>query len=229
MNETFLSLNLPLPGIYNECLTHLAACCQLIHDEIIPLFSNAAPLQSPSSESPSIVWAAWTSLWARCVRWFRDRPADMLPLLETPEVDPSSSSSNIPFTADVYSSAIAVQANLAIHYSSLLLLSYKPRLVKLSSMPRRLDSRSWHAQKIAKLALWNTFPDLWDPVVVATVVRVARDMTYPSQQDALLSCLRRIGDVTKIRLESEIADLRQFWSSSRHTHAPTHAHASTAT
>ncbi|KAF5645993.1 hypothetical protein F52700_1942 [Fusarium sp. NRRL 52700] len=86
------------------------------------------------------------------------------------------------------------------------------------------SSRSWHAQKLAKLALWNNFSDQWDPVVVATVVRIARDMTYPSQQEALLSCFQRIGDATKIPLQNEIADLQQFWSSSRHTSAPTNAH-----
>jgi hypothetical protein len=50
-------------------------------------------------------------------------------------------------------------------------------------------------------------------------------MTYASQQEALLLCLQRIEDATKIPLESEVADLQQFWSSSRHTNAPTHAHA----
>jgi hypothetical protein len=148
----------------------------------------------------------------------------MVPLLESPEVDAHAATANSPFTADVYSSAIAVQANLTVHYSSLLLLSYKPRLVKLSSTPHRLVSKSWHAQKLAKLALWNNFPDQWDPVVVATVVRIARDMTYSSQQEALLSCFQRIGDATKIPLQREIADLQQFWSSSRHSNAPTNLH-----
>lgn len=60
--------------------------------------------------------------------------------------------------------------------------------------------------------------------MVATVVRIARDMTYPSQQEALLSCFQRIGDATKIPLQREIADLQQFWSSSRHSNAPTNLH-----
>lgn len=180
-------------------------------------------MQSPTHDSYSLVWATWSKLWARCIQWFRDRPPDMIPLLESPEVD-HAASTNTPFTADVYSSAIAVQANLAIHFSALILLSYKPRLVKLSSVPHRLASRSWHAQKLAKLALWNNFSDQWDPVVVATLVRIARDMTYPSQQEALLSCFQRIGDATKIPLQSEIADLQQFWASSRNTSAPTNAH-----
>ncbi|KAJ9415241.1 hypothetical protein QL093DRAFT_2453587 [Fusarium oxysporum] len=179
MNDTFLTSALTPPSIYDDCLTHLAACCHLIHDEIIPLFKR--------------------------------------------DLD-HATSTNTPFTADVYSSAIAVQANLAIHFSALLLLSYKPRLVKLSSIPHRLASRSWHAQKLAKLALWNNFSDQWDPVVVATVVRIARDMTYPSQQEALLSCFQRIGDATKIPLQTEIADLQHFWSSSRHSSAPTNTH-----
>ncbi|KIL94105.1 hypothetical protein FAVG1_02667 [Fusarium avenaceum] len=224
INESFISPNMSPLQIYDACLTHLSACCRLIHCELIPLFNGIFTTQSPNHDSPSLVWATWSKLWARCMQWFRDRPPDMIPLLESPEVDAHTAATNSPFAADVYSSATAVQANLAVHFSSLLLLSYKPRLVKLSSNPHRLVSKSWHAQKLAKLALWNNFSDQWDPVVVATVVRVARDMTYPSQQEALLSCFQRIGDATRIPLQSEIADLQQFWSSSRHTNAPTHNH-----
>jgi hypothetical protein len=224
MDETLLSPNMSPCAIYDTCLAHLTSCCQLIHNKVIPLLNGLTTVQSPTQEPSSLVWATWSGLWARCVQWFRDRPPDMVPLLESSEVDAHTTITNSPFTADVYSSAIAVQANLTIHYSSLLLLSYKPRLVKLSPAPHRLTSKSWHAQKLAKLALWNNFPDQWDPVVVATVVRIARDMTYPSQQEALLSCFQRIGDATKIPLQREIADLQQFWSSSRHSNAPTNLH-----
>ncbi|RGP78318.1 hypothetical protein FLONG3_3633 [Fusarium longipes] len=223
-DDTLLRPNMSPCEIYDTCLVHLTACCQLLHNKVIPLLNSISPIQSPTQESSSLVWATWSNLWARCVQWFRDRPPDMIPLLESPEVDAHAVTANSPFTADVYSSAIAVQANLTIHYASLLLLSYKPRLVKLSSTPHRLASKSWHAQKLAKLALWNNFPDQWDPVVVATVVRIARDMTYPSQQEALLSCFQRIGDATKIPLQRETADLQQFWSSSRHSNAPTNLH-----
>ncbi|EKJ73464.1 hypothetical protein FPSE_06382 [Fusarium pseudograminearum CS3096] len=224
IDEALLTPNMSPFEIYDTCLVHLTACCQLLHNKVIPLLNGITTIQSPTQEPSSLVWATWSNLWARCVQWFRDRPPDMVPLLESPEVDAHTATASSPFTADVYSSAIAVQANLTMHYSSLLLLSYKPRLVKLSSTPHRLTSKSWHAQKLAKLALWNNFPDQWDPVVVATVVRIARDMTYPSQQEALLSCFQRIGDATKIPLQREIADLQQFWSSSRHSNAPTNLH-----
>ncbi|XEV07350.1 hypothetical protein FSHL1_012637 [Fusarium sambucinum] len=224
MDEALLSPNMSPCTIYDTCLAHLTSCCQLIHNKVIPLLNGLTTIQSPTQEPSSLVWATWSSLWARCVQWFRDRPPDMVPLLESSEVDAHTATTNSPFTADVYSSAIAVQANLTMHYSSLLLLSYKPRLVKLSSTPHRLTSKSWHAQKLAKLALWNNFPDQWDPVVVATVVRIARDMTYPSQQEALLTCFQRIGDATKIPLQRELTDLQQFWSSSRHSNAPTNLH-----
>lgn len=222
-NSTLLNLTLASLEIYDETLTHLAACCHLIHEELVPLLNGSMPAHSPSHESHSLIWATWTTLWARCVQWFRERPPDMVPLLESSEVD-HASSPNTPFTADVYSSAIAVQANLAMHFSSMLLLSHKPRLVKLSAISHRLVSKSWHTQKLAKLALWNNFADQWDPVLVAVVVRIARDMTYPSQQEALLSCFQRIEDATKIRLQNEIADLQQFWTSSRRNSAPVRAH-----
>ena len=224
MSDTFLSPTMQSLEIYDACLTHLAACCSLIHNQLVPLFNDVSTSDSPSHECCSLVWATWSKLWARCIQWFQDRPPNMAPLLESPEVEIHSTSNNPPFTADVYSSAIAVQANLALHFSSLLLLSYKKRLVKLTSIPHHLISRSWHAQKLAKLALWNNFPDQWDPVVVATIIRIARDMTYLSQQEALLLCFQRIEDATRIPLQREISDLQHFWSSSRHTSAPTHAH-----
>lgn len=101
MNDTFLTSALTLPSIYDDCLAHLAACCHLIHDEIIPLFNGIAPAQSPTHEPYSLVWATWSKLWARCVQWFHDRPPDMIPLLESPEVD-HAASTNTPFTAETY-------------------------------------------------------------------------------------------------------------------------------
>jgi hypothetical protein len=149
----------------------------------------------------------------------------MEPVLESSDADLNGHKmQESPFPADVYTSALSLQANLTMHLSSLLLLAYKPRLVKLSRFPHHLISRSWHTQKIARLAVWNSFPEQWDPLVVAALLRAAREMTHASQQEALLTCFQRIMDVTKLPLDEEISNLRLYWRSSSHSTPPTMSH-----
>ncbi|KAM5377492.1 hypothetical protein ACJZ2D_004861 [Fusarium nematophilum] len=217
LNRTFFSPSLSSVETYGACLSCLVDCLRLIHYELIPLLTNPPASQPAARESYSLKWAAWSSLWTTCMQWFQDRPPGMEPVLESPDVDASQDS---PFPADIYTSVISLQANLTIHLSSLLLLAYKPRLIKLSRFPHRLISRSWHVQKIARLAVWNTFSEQWDPIAVAALLRISREMTHASQQEALLSCFQRITDSTSMTLESEIRDLRLYWHSSSHSSPP---------
>ncbi|UPK92511.1 hypothetical protein LCI18_003446 [Fusarium solani-melongenae] len=210
---------------YDSCLLCLLECLRLIHYELIPLFTGQSNMQSAAPESYSLKWAAWSRLWASCMQWFQDRPPGMEPVLESSDADLNGHKmQESPFPADVYTSALSLQANLTMHLSSLLLLAYKPRLVKLSRFPHHLISRSWHTQKIARLAVWNSFPEQWDPLVVAALLRAAREMTHASQQEALLTCFQRITDVTKLPLDEEISNLRLYWRSSSHSTPPTMAH-----
>ncbi|RSM06678.1 hypothetical protein CEP52_005603 [Fusarium oligoseptatum] len=207
---------------YDSCLLCLLECVRLIHYELIPLFAGQSNMQSAAPESYSLKWAAWSSLWTSCMQWFQDRPPGMQPVLESSDADLNGHKmQESSFPADVYTSAVSLQANLTMHLSSLLLLAYKPRLVKLSRFPHRLVSRSWHTQKIARLAVWNNFPEQWDPLVVAALLRAAREMTHVSQQEALLDCFQRITDLTKLPLDEEISSLRLYWRSSSHGTPPT--------
>ncbi|KAF4975672.1 hypothetical protein FZEAL_7562 [Fusarium zealandicum] len=223
--RSLFSASLSPMETYDSCLLCLFECLRLIHFELIPLFTGQSNMQSVAPESYSLKWTAWSSLWTSCTQWFQDRPPNMEPVLESSDTDlKGDTMQESPFPADVYTNTISLQANLTMHLSSLLLLAYKPRLVKLSRFPHRLVSRSWHTQKIARLAVWNNFPEQWDPLVVAALLRAAREMTHASQQEALLTCFQRITDATKMPLDDEISSLRLYWRSSSHSTPPTMSH-----
>lgn len=202
---------------YDACLYYLARSLQLIHHELIPLLSGFHHVQAQTLDFHTSKWAQWSNLWASCTRWFQERPRSMLPVMESPDIDVSGET---PFPADVYTSAIALQANLVMHISAVFLLAYKPRLVKLSRISGRLNSRSWHAQKVARIMVWNNFDEQWDPIVVASLLFIAREMTHISQQESLLSCLKRVANITRIPLEEEIANLRTYWRLTCHESPP---------
>ncbi|KAF4459274.1 hypothetical protein FALBO_13973 [Fusarium albosuccineum] len=218
LNGPFFSPALSAADTYEASLLHLVECLRLIHYELVPLLADSPSTPSPTTESYTLKWAAWSNLWASCVQWFRDRPPGMEPVLESPDLN--AGALEAPFPADIYTSAISVQANLIMHLSALLLLSYKPRLIKLSRLQRKLVSRSWHGQKIARLAVWNSFSEQWDPIVIAALLRVAKEMTHTSQQEMLSICFQRITDTTKIPLDEEMTDLRMHWRLSRHGSPP---------
>jgi hypothetical protein len=70
----------------------------------------------------------------------------------------------------------------------------------------------WHAQSIAGIATADDSPEQWDPILVAGLILVAKDMTYEAQQSAVLERLRMINATTGMNLVEEIAELRRCWS-----------------
>lgn len=142
--------------------------------------------------------------------WFQDRPRKMRPVLESPDEDPHHKQ---PFPIDVLTSATALQANLVMHMSAVFLLSQKPRLTNATSTFQRLGSRSWHIQKIARMLVGNHFNEQWDPIVIAALLFIAKEMSHASQQEVLLSCFNEILKTTQIPVEKDVSDLRARWQS----------------
>ena len=133
--------------------------------------------------------------------------------LSSGEVPMESSAS---FPIEIYSTPIALQANMAIHLSFIVLIAYKPRLLKLSRPEVRLGSDSWHAQKIAGMAVWNHFKEQFDPLFVAALLLAAQKMTHESQQMALLAAFRDIEAKMGIVLDDQITRLEVIWRTFRH-------------
>lgn len=119
------------------------------------------------------------------------------------------------FPMPVYSSTIALQANVVVHLTAILLLCVKPQLLRLSRRPAWLGSKSWHMLQIAGGATWNDFAEQWDPIFVAGLLWVAERMTHPSQQQALQLCFQRVLKNTGLNLDEEIRKLRDKWHTDR--------------
>ncbi|KAL6855795.1 hypothetical protein J3F83DRAFT_456798 [Trichoderma novae-zelandiae] len=218
------ALPLSTKSIYNACLIQLASCLHLLNGNSIasgsPPFFASATQGSPSSGAGSYFSSKWSSLWSNCQQWYHGRPVEMQPILEIRSVEAGQidADSDSSFPIPVYTSSIALQCNIVYHISSRLLLQRKPRLLRLSSRQRHLSSLSWHAQQIAGIATRNDFAEQWDPILIAGLLWIARDMTHPSQQESLVSCFRQIASTTGIKLEEEIQALRARWTSSGSQH-----------
>ncbi|KAM0475302.1 hypothetical protein ACHAPX_007056 [Trichoderma viride] len=223
MNHDPADRTLPLStkSIHNACLLQLASCLQLLHGSNGSSIASPSPpffmsaTQEPLPPSPGSYFSSkWSSLWSNCQQWYHNRPLEMQPILEirsveAGQIDADNESS---FPIPVYTSSIALQCNIVYHISSRLLLSRKPRLLRLSSRQRHLSSLSWHAQQIAGTATRNEFAEQWDPILVAGLLWIARDMTHPSQQESLLACFNQISSSTGINLDEDIRNLKDRWN-----------------
>ncbi|KAI4851291.1 hypothetical protein E4T44_02220 [Aureobasidium sp. EXF-8845] len=206
---------------YDGCLSCLALSLRLIHFKLIPMLtgfheSSLEPVGSHVSR-----WDRWFDLWSRCMSWFQERPRKMKPVLESPDEEPRHNQS---FPIDVFTSATSLQANLVMHISAVTLLSQKPRLTNATSSFQRLGSRSWHIQKIARMLVGNHFNEQWDPIVIAALLSIAKEMSHPSQQEALLSCFREISKTTQIPIETDVSNLCARWQLIQQDEPPTQSH-----
>jgi hypothetical protein len=200
----------PAPQSYDECLCCLVKSLRLVHHELIPLLSGFHDPHTQSTGAHASIWGQWSDLWMSCSIWFQTRPRGMEPVFE------SSDGSNLrreDFPVDVFTSATALQANLVMHMSAVVLLANRPRLGDVPGSSCYLKSRSWHVQKIARMLAGNHFPEQWDPIVIAALLFVAKEMSHVSQQEVLVSCLQEAAHATGIPLGRDIASLRVCWRS----------------
>jgi hypothetical protein len=160
----------------------------------------------------------WNYLWTECRRWYLNRPLQVQPVLDVraahaDEIDPQNASS---FPILVYTTPLSLVANAVYHVASFLLLTRKPRFVKTLTGPKCLSSSIWHAQSIAGIATSNDTVEQWDPILVAALLLIAKDMTHHLQQSAVLNRLQRITELTGINLDYEIESLQSQWRMSRY-------------
>jgi hypothetical protein len=111
---------------------------------------------------------------------------------------------------------MALVANAVYHIISLILLTHKPRLLKSLPGPRSVTSYIWHAQSIAGIAASNDSPEQWDPILVAGLLTIAREMTHESQQTVILERLAKITATTGIKLDRETEALQAAWNLARY-------------
>lgn len=205
--------------VYKHALCLLGHCLALIHggpDLSTP--QAAAPgFAAFSSLQQSHLLSQWTFLWTDCQKWYNERPVDAQQIVdvrggEAGRIDANHDSA-LPIL--IYTTPMALVANAVYHITSLMLLNHKPRLLKSLPGPRCFTSHIWHAQSIAGIAASNESPEQWDPVLVASLLLIARDMTHQSQQAVLMGIFRKITATTGIKLDREMEALQSVWKIAR--------------
>lgn len=208
-------------SVYKNILCLLGHCLTLIHgDREIP---SPHTVTSPNLTAfPSLrqshSLSQWTFLWSDCQKWYNERPVNVQQIVdirggEADQIDPDHDSS---FPILIYTTPMALVANAVYHMISLLLLTHKPRLLKSLPGPRSVTSHIWHAQSIAGIAASNDSPEQWDPILVASLLTIAKDMTHKSQQAVLLERFSRITATTGIKLDRETNTLQTAWKLARY-------------
>lgn len=208
-------INSALRTSYDWALHNLTQCLHYIFSPSIA--SSESAFSSPGSPevfSVNTANTSWHTLWIGCQPWYDSRPLEMQRLvdvgsLEMSQIDPSNLAS---FPIQLYTNAAAVQAAIFYHTTALLLLEHKPRLLSIPGRRYHFTSRSWHVRAIAGIATSNTFPEQWDPIVIASLLYTARDITHVAQQDALLECFQQISNHTGIPLDDEVEKLQTHWA-----------------
>ncbi|CAI7661965.1 unnamed protein product [Penicillium palitans] len=208
-------------SVYKHILCLLGHCLTLIHgDREMP---SPHTITSPNLTAfPSLrqshSLSQWTFLWSDCQKWYNERPVNVQQIVdirggEADQIDPDHDSS---FPILIYTTPMALVANAAYHMISLLLLTHKPRLLKSLPGPRSVTSHIWHAQSIAGIAASNDSPEQWDPILVASLLTIAKEMTHESQQAVLLERFSRITATTGIKLDRETDALQASWNLARY-------------
>jgi hypothetical protein len=206
---------------YKHILCLLAHCLALIHGDpetISPHAVSSPELAVFPSLRQSHFLSQWTFLWSDCQKWYNDRPVNVQQIVdirggEADQIDPDHDSS---FPILIFTTPMALVANAVYHIISLLLLTHKPRLLKSLPGPRSVTSHIWHAQSIAGIAASNDSPEQWDPILVASLLTIAREMTHESQQAVILERLAKITATTGIKLDRETEALQASWNLARY-------------
>ncbi|KAG8411666.1 hypothetical protein J3459_016330 [Metarhizium acridum] len=206
---------------YMWSMHHLTITLHLLHDASLPfpqplLQGSPHQLPQPPSACPG-TWAKWLAVWKSCQTWRERRPLTMRPTLDIGSIEAGQmdARADASLPMQLYTHALAVQANAAYHLCSLLLLAGKPRLLKPSGHPPSAASQGWHVQALAGIACTNDFAEQWDPVLVAALLLVARDLTHAAQQDAVRACFRKMTAATGIGLDDEVRELESLWRAGR--------------
>jgi hypothetical protein len=156
------------------------------------------------SSGPRNKVEAWKEISNSLDLWYLNRPQDFRPILD-------SGKSDSLFPLILFTNPAAVMANQMYHAAMHLLLQYRPRTLR-SEAGRSAGSPLRHAQRVCGISLNNSDPNGWDFSLVASLCTAARKMTYVPQQEAILSKLKQVADLTGWNLMGLEPHLRQNWN-----------------
>ncbi|EGY16914.1 uncharacterized protein VDAG_08078 [Verticillium dahliae VdLs.17] len=206
--------------VHTASICHLARCIDLVNSRpsVFPA-EHLGPLVGQTPDASTDFESAWSAYWAVCTHWYQTRPQDAVPILETTALEAAALTTDDPgFPVSIYSSPISLQSNTNMHLACLLLLKSRPGLSAAIRPRRPFESRSWHSEKIAGNAVWNTYTEQWDPLIIGALLLIAEEVTHLAQQLAVKECLQRISRDAGVDLQRETASLNGIWQAFRGDH-----------
>ncbi|KAJ5936280.1 hypothetical protein N7454_005578 [Penicillium verhagenii] len=202
--------------VYQQALCLLGHCLALIYEEPVSLQASSPGLPAFPSLRQSHFLSQWSSLWTDCQKFYNERPVEAQQIVDI-RGDEADLDHNSAFPIIfIFTTPMALVVNIVYHTISFLLLTHKPRLLKSLPGPRNLTSHIWHAQAIAGIAACNDSPEQWDPVFVASLLLIGKNMSHETQQAVLQERLRTITATAGINLELEIDSLQASWRTARY-------------
>ncbi|RFU36211.1 hypothetical protein B7463_g81, partial [Scytalidium lignicola] len=199
-------------------LLHCALSISFHRDEDTAIHDADTSSTFISSLKCLSVLERWKVVWLENQKWFTQRPPELQHVLniQGSEIDSGGIFDDCFFPLILFTTPLALMANISHHITCLILLTHRPRLVRPSSERTSSVSAVWHAQHIAGIATNNVFPEVLDPLLLAGLLIAARRMSHASQQIAIIETLHRLHQLGGLHVDSEIELLRAGWNLSRH-------------
>lgn len=164
--------------------------------------------RSSSNESDQKYSLEWESLWKQVNSWQQELPLELRPILNIPAGKISDAETQT-FPTVMYTTGTAMVASLLHHFSAMVMLQIKPRVLKLSRHNRQ--SAAWYAVQVCGISISNESPGAWDVAVVAAVLNAGRLLSFEGQQRELLAHVSRIQKATGWKIAGEVVELEAWW------------------
>lgn len=193
---------------------NLRARLKMSAGQICHLFAEAVNLRhagSSGSTTTSLrgndLLDGWRQLWDALQRWSDLRPSELYPALET-YVGPRDA-----FPTVLFTTPCANFSTQLYHTAALLMLKCKPRTLQIIEGFPGAVSPLWHARRICAIALSNETSEKWHPTTWASFIYAARYVASRREQERVLRHAREVLSMTKWRLQSDLQNLQEHWSS----------------
>jgi hypothetical protein len=180
----------------------LALCAEVLEFS----FGDAYVADRFDIESPTPPAVRWKSIVNELNDWYTNKPPMFHPVIEIND-------GRAPFPVIYFTNGTATFANQLYHTAMMIMLAHKPRTVQLEQRRTPSVSQLWHAQRICSIAINNNRCECWDPCLLASFYRAARQMTHESQQRAVLHGFEHIGTLGWL-VNSFVDQLKQVWNAS---------------
>ena len=155
--------------------------------------------------------SAWLACWSEAQLWYSMRSDDIRPLFDalTLGATVSDEGSN-DFPHLLFSSAVALVANVAHHLTALLLLEHKPRLLHVVAESESSTFAPWHALQILGVAAAALELGFWDPLLATAIVKAGQKLSHPVQQLAASRTLTSMCAISGMQFQTEIGVLESL-------------------